>query len=392
MQKPLVVAIILTDLREDWRRYSEPAPLFNAAPTALLDGFAGLEGCEVHVVSCVQQLVASPEKLAQNIFYHSIKVDKWGWMRGGYAGCVMAVRRKLREIGPDIVHGQGTERYCALAAAFSGFANIVTIHGNMRCVAAINNAPPFTFQWLAARLESFTLPRTGGVICISTHGVEAVRELVAKTWLVENAVEPAFFGVQRAPLSPKRIVCPASVSQLKNQNALIEALDGLASKLSFELVFLGNPDPGQEYGRKFLELVRRRPWCVHAGFVADRAKMREFLAGATALVLPSREENCPMVVLEAMAAGVPVAASRAGGIPDLIEEGVTGMLFDPADPAGMCEAVEKLLADEVSASANAERARRTALARFHPCRVAQRHVEIYREVLERGTESAAGPA
>ncbi|HWB59843.1 MAG TPA: hypothetical protein VG733_10130, partial [Chthoniobacteraceae bacterium] len=109
-------AIIITDMREDWRRYSEPAPIFNAAPTALLSGMAGLPDCEVHIISCTQRPVASPAKLAPNIHYHSLVVGKWGWMRGLYAGCVMAVRRKLEEIKPDIVHGQGTERHCALAA------------------------------------------------------------------------------------------------------------------------------------------------------------------------------------------------------------------------------------------------------------------------------------
>ncbi len=244
---PMIAALIITDMREDMRRYSEPAPLFNSAPTALLEGFAGLEGCEVHVVSCVQQAVASPPKLAENIFYHSIETGKWGWMRGGYAGCVKVVRRKLDKIKPDVVHGQGTERYCALAAVFSGFPNVVTIHGNMRRVAAVNEAPPFSFQWLAARLERFALPRAGGVVCISNHTLDAVRGVARKKWVVENAVETAFFDVQRKPLSPKKLVCAASVSFLKNQNALIRALDGLAPGMAFELEdFSKGSRPGRQ--------------------------------------------------------------------------------------------------------------------------------------------------
>ena len=377
-------AIIITDMREDWRRYAEPRPIFNAAPAALLEGFEAQEGCEIHVISCVQKPVASPEKIGRNIFYHSLVVGKWGWLRGGYAGCVSAVRRKLRGIKPDIVHGQGTERYCALAAAFSGFPNVVTVHGNMRIVAAVNHSPPFSFQWLTARLEGLTLPRAGGVVCISRHTLDAVRGLASKTWLVENAVEAEFYNVPHTPASPKRLVCAASVSALKNQNALIEALDGLAARMPFELVFLGDPDPGDEYGTRFFELVRARPWCAHAGFVADRAKLREHLAAASALALPSREENCPMVVLEAMAAGVPVAASRVGGIPDLIEHEVTGMLFNPSDAEGMSRAVEKLLGDEPFARAVAERARKMASERFHPRSIAQRHLEIYREIRDAG--------
>ena len=58
------------------------------------------------------------------------------------------------------------------------------------------------------------------------------------------------------------------------------------------------------------------------------------------MVLPSVEDNCPNVVLEAMAAGVPVAASSIGGIPDLIRPGETGALFYPRDVGGMAASIE----------------------------------------------------
>ena len=386
MSKPLVAAIITTDLREDLRRYSEAAPSFGTAPTALLQGMAAMQDCEVHVVTCVQRPVASPARLTENTFYHSVEIGKWGWLRGGYAGCVMGVRRKLREIKPDIVHGQGTERYCALSAVFSGFPNVVTIHGNMRNVARVEHSPPFSFNWLAARLEAFTLPRTQGVVCLSNHTVKAVRDLAAKTWVVGNAVDASFFDVPRNPVSPKRVICAANISVLKNQKALIHALDDLAPRLPFELLFLGNPNSAGNYGREFLEMVRQRPWCRHHDFVG-RAELKGYLAGASLLVLPSLEDNCPMVILEAMAAGVPVVASNVGGIPDLVETGATGILCDPRDPASIRSGVEKMLGDGEFARGIAERARAKALTRFHPHRVAQKHLEIYREVLGMRTEA-----
>ena len=85
----------------------------------MLQGFAALPEVRVHVVSCTQQPMRSPEKLAGNIWFHSLHVPKLGWLRTGYQGCIRAVRRKLRAIQPDLVHGQGTERDCALSAIFS---------------------------------------------------------------------------------------------------------------------------------------------------------------------------------------------------------------------------------------------------------------------------------
>ena len=60
-----------------------------------------------------------------------------------------------------MVHGQGTERDCGLEAVFSGFPNVVTLHGVMTEQAKLLHARPGTFYWMAAQLEKFTLPRAG---------------------------------------------------------------------------------------------------------------------------------------------------------------------------------------------------------------------------------------
>jgi len=128
-------------------------------------------------------------------------------------------------------------------------------------------------------------------------------------------------------------------------------------------------------------LVAVRPWCEFAGF-ADREKLKTCLRRASMLALPSLEDNCPMVVLEAMASGVPVLAAKVGGVPDLIEEGQTGLLCDPLDPASMRIGVGKMIDDADLSRKLALAAKQKALVRFHPLVIAQAHLEIYREVLK----------
>ena len=103
------IALLTTDNRGPFKDYGASEPRFGPAPAALLSGFEGVPDLEVHVISCIRQPVKSPVKLAGNIWFHSLTVPQTGWMRTGYLGCVRAVRRKLREIKPDLVHGQGTE-------------------------------------------------------------------------------------------------------------------------------------------------------------------------------------------------------------------------------------------------------------------------------------------
>ena len=375
------IALLSIDDRENRRRYVDKDPIIPTPQEALLQGFAAMPEHEVHVICCVQQPVNSPEKLAPNIFYHSLLVPKLGWMRTAYQGCIRATRKKLRELQPDIVHGQGTERDCAIAAALSGFPNVITLHGNMRLIAEVTHARPLTFSWLAAQLERFTLPRTDGIVCITNYTREAVSDLARQTWVVPNAVDQTFFDVQANPdpASPPIGLCVGTIYPRKNQNDFIRALDPLAARMKFKLLFAGKTSE-DEFGAEFQRLIAMRPWCEHIGFI-DRPQLKERLKTASFLALPTREDNCPMVVLEAMAAGVPVLASAVGGVPDLVEHEVNGLLCNPDQPETFCTATARFLDDCDFANRIAATAGAQARQRFHPQVIAQKHLEIYRAVL-----------
>ena len=374
------VALITSDDREHDKKHAVPLPYFGTAPEALIQGFSMTPEVEVHVICCVRQPVGSPEKLYDNVWYHSLVVPKLGWMTTGYQGCIRATRRKLREIRPDIVHGQGTERNCAISAVMSGYPNVLTIHGNMRLIARVNGAKPFSFAWLNAHLERFTVPLSNGVVCITHYTEDAVRDLARRTWVLPNAVDARFFDVQRAPTVVPELLVVGRVCLRKNQNAFIRALDSVAAKRQFRLAFLGHADAADPYDAEFLELVRQRDGCRWDGW-ADRDALRGRFSTATAVALPSIEDNCPMVVLEAMAAGLPVIAPNVGGVPDLVSDGVNGLLCDPLDAASMAGAVKRILDDPVRAGALASTAKEEAAKRFHPRHIASEHLKIYREVL-----------
>jgi glycosyltransferase involved in cell wall biosynthesis len=378
---PLKVAILTADKREPDKDYANPIPAFGTAPAALLQGLGQLPEVEVHVVSCLQQPAPAPEKIGANIWYHGLHVPKIGWLRTLYQGCIRAFRKTLKEIKPDIVHGQGTERDNGLGAIFSGYPNVLTIHGNMRLVARIERARPFTFNWLAARLETFTVPRSAGVVCITNYTQQAVAGLARRTWVVPNAVDEGFFEVEPASSAGEPVVlCVGQICVRKNQNAFIRALDPLAARTRFKVLFLGAAVRGDAYAGEFFQLIGSRPWCAHIGF-ASRDKLKGYLRDASLLALPSLEDNCPMVVLEAMAAGVPVLAAKVGGVPDLVAEGKNGLFCDPLDPASMSAGVRTLLENPARGRELAAEARRQARERFHPQAIARRHVDIYREVL-----------
>jgi glycosyltransferase involved in cell wall biosynthesis len=373
---------ITTDNRDHFKEHHLDKPWFGTAPEALLQGFALLPEHEVHVVSCTRKAMRSPEKLADNIWFHSVCISKWGMMRSLYAEAVLALRSKIKEINPDIVHGQGTERECALAAVFSGYPNVITIHGNMNAIRRLGGHGAPIYFFLASHLENLALRRTDGVVCITRYTLELVQAKTRRTWVLPNAVDSRYFQVSPASHlnSPLRLICVGTICPRKNQLALLKVLSQLRPAHSIQIRFLGQVNGQTDYGGRFLETVTRLEWAEHGGFVG-RDELAQELAQADGLILPSLEDNCPMVILEAQAAGVPVAASHVGGVPDLIEDGQTGVLFHPQDSDHMRSSLEAWIRTRELRQRTAEKARIQAQQRFHPKAIAEKHVEIYREVL-----------
>jgi glycosyltransferase involved in cell wall biosynthesis len=371
--------LLTTDARESLREYSKPEPYFGTPQEALFQGIRKLPDVEMHVVSCWQKPMTAPAKLADNIWFHGLVVPKIGWLRTGYQGCIRAIRKKLREIQPDVVHGQGTERDCAICAALSGHPNILTIHGNMGAISTLLNARPFSFLWLAARLERWTIPRNNGVLCITNYTREQVRSLARRTWVLPNPVDADFFSIKNNPAKLPQILVVGHIQERKNQIRLLQALDPIAKQIPLQALFYGKAPHGDPYAVKFLEMAHQRSWCRH-GF-ADRKTLRAALESATMLVLPSLEDNCPMSVLEAMAAGVPVVAAKVGGVPELFEDGISGLFCDPLEPESIRGAIQRVLTEPGLASQLATHGRKRALACFHPEVIAREHLRIYRELL-----------
>ena len=378
------VALLTTDSREFLKNYGSAVPGFGTAPEALLQGFALLPDSEVHVVSCARARMDSPARLASNTFFHSVYVPKIGWMRTAYQGCIRAVRKKLKEIQPDISHGQGTELDCALDAVFSGSPNVVTIHGNMRDLARVYRAPFGSFVWLAARLESVALRRTNGVFCNSAHTEQLVKPVARRVWRVPNALRESFFAP--LPKSQARARCTllnvgAEVGPRKRQLELLDVVRDLRQQgLDFQFQFVGQTQPATSYRSAFLEKIKPMEKEGFARLFDPKSagELVGILDAADAMVHFPPAESFGLVVAEALARDLKFFGARVGGIPD-VTAGVPGVeLFSVDDWPGLTSAIARWIRGGFPRSGGAAQAMRD---RYHPELIARRHLEIYREVL-----------
>lgn len=385
----LKVALLTTDGREVLKDYDTPGPHFGTAPEALMQGFAELPEVELHVVSCLRQPVLSPLKLAPNIFFHTLHVPKIGWMRTGYQGCIRAVRKKLETIQPHIVHGQGTELDCAITAVFSGFANVVTIHGNAAELARQFGSRIGSFFWLAGQLEDFTLKRTGGVLCNSAYTEQLVKGRTPRTWQVPNPLRQEFFRprAERNPARKPTLVNVGVISPRKRQLELLEVVRTLRRQgLSFELQFLGQPTPGASYTAAFLDQIapmEKEGYARYLGWQSTR-ELVDLFDRADALVHVSPAESFGLVAAEALARDLKLFASRVGGVPEIAQGVPETELLGVDDWNGLTTAISNWLR---RGAPHPNGAAATMRSRYAPPVIARRHIEIYQEVLA-GTEAA----
>src|SRR5262245_35926354 len=91
---------ISTDGRFTGNADDDPVPSFAAGDRSLMQGMAPTPEIELHVVSCTQRPMKSPERVADNVWFHSLLVPKFGWLRTFYQGCIRAMRKKIHEINP----------------------------------------------------------------------------------------------------------------------------------------------------------------------------------------------------------------------------------------------------------------------------------------------------
>jgi starch synthase len=116
--------------------------------------------------------------------------------------------------------------------------------------------------------------------------------------------------------------------------------------------------------------------------VKPRGELVELYQQASVVAVPSVWDNSPNVIYEAMACGTPVVASRVGGIPELVDDGVTGLLVPPGDADALADAIVALLGDPARRAQMGEHARERAVEEYSVDKIVTRTVGFYEYMLD----------
>lgn len=284
----------------------------------------------------------------------------------------------FREWQPDVVHSHlyPAHLHASLAAVQAGVSAIV-----------------HTAHTLIMRPGDVLLGRLSRAVTIATSG--AVLDLLVgaglprtNVELIYNGIGPDHFRLDRRAIDRARaeldlgegpvVGTVARLSPEKGVDVLLRALRDVVEVVpSVTAVFVGD---GPE-AAALRQLVADLGIAKQVRFLGTREDVSVLNHLFDVFVLPSREEACPMALLEAMAAGRAVVATRVGGSPELVEHGVDGLLVPPESPNALARAVVNLLADAAAREAFGNAARAKVVARFTRDRMVSATLACYRRLM-----------
>jgi glycosyltransferase involved in cell wall biosynthesis len=296
---------------------------------------------------------------------------------------VLRLARWLRRNAVDLVHTHNRMAltYGAPAARLAGLPAVHTKHGkNPRAGLRLRAAR------VAARyLDAFVAVSPElGELARRRNEVEASRVLV-----IPNGIELGRFRPD--PAARERVRAELSIAPdawvvgtvgriavEKNQALLLRAMAPLLGSGSHLVVVGDGP-----LLPSLSELARTLavPGAVH--LVGARRDVPEVLNALDVFALTSDTEGLPLVILEAMATGLPVVSTDVGGIPDVVDDGETGFLVHPGDERALRERLSALQADSGRTRALGENARSRAVSRFSAERMQRDYIALYERVLSR---------
>ncbi len=235
------------------------------------------------------------------------------------------------------------------------------------------------------RLVRFFLDRAACIIVLSDRWQAWMRRITRNPRLV-CLPNPVTAVPERAHTARRNLVLfLGRVEQDKGIFDLLDAISALRTPIpDVRLVCAGAGD--LDSVARYAERLGVEDAVSLPGWVGP-AERRALLERASVLALPSHAEGMPMSLLEAMAAGVPVVASRTGGIPDVVDDGVNGFLCAPGDVAALERVLCRLMLDPKLATRIASAARETVRLRFAAESVLGQLGEIYAGF---GLQGAAG--
>ncbi len=347
----------------------------------LVKALAQLGDLDIHIITLEQERTKIVVEQDGDVNVHRLPGSNWPQILDIIAGPgKKQLISYLKDLKPDILH---THETYGLGLGTSSIPHVFTVHGFDHANIIADSAK---FRWIRSRLWK----------CVERHGLAAQKHIIsitpyvrkmiepqtcARIYDIDNPVDEQFFKIAYRP-EPGRILCVGWISERKNTLGAVEAFAGVANRYTnAKLVVAGEP--------KNAEYLNRVKMCIDRNKLGGKVELlghinhtqlEHELSKTNIFFLPSKQENSPMAIAEAMAVGIPVIASNRCGMPYMISEGQTGFLIEPESTDQMTQRIMQLVGSQQLCQQMGFSGRQMALERFHPHAVALRTKAVYKKI------------
>jgi N-acetyl-alpha-D-glucosaminyl L-malate synthase BshA len=350
---------------------------------------------EIHFISYSQPIrLTVPET---NIHYHEVEVSRYPLFE--YPPYDLALATRMAEVSqlyeldllhvhyaiPHSVSALLAKQMLAATPPRRKLPFVTTLHGtDITLVGLDRSYLPIT---------RFSIEQSDGVTAISNY----LRDRTQKVFDVKNKIEviPNFVNCDEYLRKPewlehrreyaadneRILVHLSNFRPVKRVMDVVEIFDRVRKKIPSKLLLIGDgPDRSQAEW-----LAVQKGIHDHVMFLGKQDQIKEKLAISDVMLMPSELESFGLAALEAMACEVVPIATRAGGVPEVIEHGVSGFLADVGDVETMARYASDLLGDESRLRAIGKQSRAAAQAKFCTSKIIPLYEDFYRRVLERSS-------
>ncbi len=352
-------------------------------------------GHEIHFISYSQPIRLTETE--PNIHFHEVEVTRYPLFE--YPPYDLALATRMAEVSqlyeldllhvhyaiPHSVSAMLAKQMLAATPPRRHLPFVTTLHGTDITLVGLDRS------YLS--ITRFSIEQSDGVTAISQY----LRSRTLKVFDVKNHIEviPNFVNCDEYARKPewleKRkeyasdeeriLVHLSNFRPVKRVLDVIEIFDRVRQKVPAKLMLIGDgPDRSQAEWLAVQKGIHEQVL-----FLGKQDQVRDKLAIADIMLMPSELETFGLAALEGMACEVVPIATRAGGVPELIEHGVTGFLADVGDVETMARYAVELLGDESALRAMAKRARGVALDKFCASKIIPLYEDFYRKVLEKAS-------
>ena len=354
-------------------------------------------GHEVHFVSYAQPFRLSGFK--ERVFFHEVEMEEYPlFEHPPYTlALAVAIHDTALKQGLDLMHvhyaiPHATSAWIAGAMLDANGGGgrplpiVTTLHGTD--ITLLGQHPSFK------AITRFSIERSHGLTAVSSflkdETVRAFGIADQKIEVIPNFIDTDVYRRDKEPChrdslsepGEKIVMHVSNFRPVKRVTDVVEVFARVTRALRARLVMVGD-GPERARAQERAEALGVQDRIL---FLGKHASVDELLACADLFLLPSESESFGLAALEAMACGVPVVASRAGGLPEVVPDGEAGYLVDIGDVDGMGAAAVELLADEALWQRASDSARAVAVERFSAETVIPLYERYYEQVLARGSE------